>query len=67
MNILNCRKVLEADWLVGSCRRRVKENVESCDLFITDDNHIRSRIGQHTAGGGQNPTKVIEAAKANAV
>jgi hypothetical protein len=39
----------ETYWPVRSCGRRVKKNVESCDLFISDDDHVLTRISRHAA------------------
>jgi hypothetical protein len=39
----------EASWPARSCGRRVKKNVNSCDLSISDDNYVLARIVRHAA------------------
>src|ERR1700692_2632252 len=46
----------KADYPVRSCGRSVKKNVKSCDLSVSDDDHILTRIGRPPAGGGRSPT-----------
>jgi hypothetical protein len=53
----------EADWPVPSDGRSVKKNVKSCDLFVSDDDHVLARIGRHAAaraGAPLQPTSIVE-------
>jgi hypothetical protein len=36
-------------FFTDSIQRRVKKNVKDCDLFISDDDHVFTRIGRHPA------------------
>jgi hypothetical protein len=43
--------------------RNVKKNVKSCDLSVSDDDHILTRIGGHTAAWARAPlyaTGIVE-------
>jgi hypothetical protein len=53
----------ETDWPVRSCGRRVKKDVKSCDLFISDDDHVLARISWHAAARAGAPLQATRIVK----